>query len=93
MLKLKPINVEGREYEVDHLFPLSEIIKLMRMPKIGIRISFRQAYALRWMEGSYRGRLFTYRVQSMPLYDYCVSRGYYIEFTDEDIEVAAEGNV
>lgn len=89
MYRLSPVKCNGRYYEVNHLFSQEEIEALIKMPKKGLKISFEQAYELRWMEGSYLNRLFTYKVMNMSIYEYCISRNYYIEFKDDELQWVA----
>lgn len=86
MYRLYPVKCNGRYYEINHLFSQEDIRRLMSLPKTGSRKSFEEAFELRWLEGSYQNRLFTYQVLNMPLYDYCLSRNYYIEFQNDEIE-------
>lgn len=87
LFKLSPVMVNGQKYEVSHDFSDNEIGKILIMPKVGKKLTFVEAYNLRWHELSYMGRIFNCSIQSMPLHEYCVSRNYYIEFDEGEINV------
>lgn len=85
--KLLPVQVGKDFYEVSHIFTDGEIMKLLLMPKIGKRLTFCEAYSLRWHELSYKGNIFNYSVLNMSLEEFCSSRGYYIEFEEGELRV------
>jgi hypothetical protein len=82
---LAPVKVLGRFYQVTHHFPDSEIIELMLMPKIGARLSFSQAYELRWIELTRLGKIYNSRVQCTKMIQFLRERGYYIEFDEGEL--------
>lgn len=83
--KLAPVRLGNNTYQISHQFTAEEIIKILLMPKIGKRLTFGQAYVLRFGELSYKGKLFRYTVQATPLDQFCMERGYYIEFAEGEI--------
>ncbi len=85
---LAPVMVQGQSFQISHVFTDEDITKLMMMPKMGKPITFSGAYELRWSELSFCGKLFQYTVQSTPLDQFCRDRGYYIEFSEEELYVS-----
>lgn len=83
--RLAPIIIGEDTYQISHKFSDEEIIEILLMPKLGKKLTFGQAYSLRWHELAYKGKLFKYSVQATPLIQYCRERGYYIEFEEGEI--------
>jgi hypothetical protein len=88
--KLAPVRLGNDVYQISHQFTAEEIVNIMLMPKIGKKLSFEEAYSLRFHELSYKGKLFRYTVQATPLDQYCMERGYYIEFKEGEIYAVGE---
>lgn len=86
VFRLAPVSVLGRHYQVTHNFPDSEIMELMLMPKIGQKISFSQAYELRWTEMTRLGKIYNSRVQCTKMIQFLRERGYYVEFEEGELD-------
>jgi hypothetical protein len=88
--RLAPVKLGNETFQVSHQFTAEEIITILLMPKVGKKLSFQQAYELRFSELAYNGKLFRYSVQSTPLVQFCRERGYYIEFGEGEIYASSE---
>lgn len=86
VFKLAPVSVLGKSYQVSHNFPDSEIMELMLMPKVGLKLSFSQAYELRWTEMTRLGKICRYSVQSTKMIQFLRERGYYVEFEEGELD-------
>jgi len=86
VFKLAPVRVLGRTYQVTHNFPDSEIIELMLMPKVGVKLSFSEAYELRWTELTRLGKIYSSRVQCTKMIQFLRERGYYVEFEEGELD-------
>lgn len=86
MLRFRPVRCGSKEVEINHQFSNEELVIIMLMPRVGKKLSFIEAYRLRWHELSYEGYLFSYLAMNIPLADWCRERGYYIEISVEDLD-------
>ena len=86
VFKLAPVVVLGKSYQVSHNFPDSEILELLLMPKIGRKVSFSEAYELRWTEKTRLGKIYKSTVQCTKMIQFLRERGLYIEFGEGELD-------
>lgn len=85
IVRFKPVTCGNKTVDVNHQFSNADLARIMIMPKIGKRLTFTEAYRLRWHELSYKNYLFSYKSMNESLIDWCRTRGYYIDI--EECEV------
>lgn len=82
---LGKVIVLGKCYEINHEFMDHEIEEMLSMPKIGIAISFKRAYEMRFLENSNGKYLINTKMIRKKMIDYVVERGMYISFDDNEL--------
>lgn len=89
---LKPVKVVDYQeaWEITHEFSDFEIQSIYLMEKTGEKISFKEAYRLRWLEMAQKdskGRywLVSSKAIRTPLWKWAKERGYWIKFEENDI--------
>ena len=84
---LKPIKTDRKTYQVNHKFSDCDILRIFLMPRVGVKVSFSEAYLLRRYESMKNGFVVKSFINTMDLVEYCISRCIYIEFEDKEIEI------
>jgi len=92
--RFNPIQVVENEepWEVSHEFNDLDVQEIYRMEKIGKRLSFSEAYRLRWLECARQDSKGKYWLMSgsairTQIWQWAKEKGYYIEFEENDFEL------
>ncbi len=82
---LCPILIKGKEFKVSHEFTDKEVEDMMKMPRIGVGISFKKAYAMRYNENSDGKKLLNTKLIRKKLDLYLKERGLYLDFEEDEL--------
>lgn len=82
---LAQIELQGNKYTVSHEFTDQEIEEMLTMPKVGIGVSFKKLYAMRFMENSNGRYLLNTKLIRKKLILFARERGLYIDFEDGEL--------
>lgn len=87
----KPIKMVDYEeaWEVSHEFNEIDVQEVYRMDKVGTKLSFEEAYRLRWFEMARQDSqgkwwLMSGKAIRTPIWQWAKDRGFYIEFAEDD---------
>lgn len=72
---------------VSHEFTDIEVLSLLKMPKKGRAVSFKEAYKMRWLEKSRAGYLKNSTAVRTPLPKYLKSKGFYLRFSPNELRI------
>lgn len=82
---LSEVMVLGKKYEVNHEFTDHEVEEILALPRVGVGISFKKAYEMRFME-NYNGQsLINTTLIRKKLSKYAVERGLFIDFEENEL--------
>lgn len=83
--RLCKVSILGKKYEVSHEFTSDDIEDILNSQKIGISISFKKAYEMRFMENFNGISLINTVLIRESLSKYVADRGLYIDFEDDEL--------
>lgn len=82
---LSKVSIFGKKYEISHEFTDDEIEEVIKLPKIGIGISFKKAYEMRFMENHNGKCLINTSLIRKKLSKYLIERGLFIDFEEDEL--------
>lgn len=97
-LMIKPVMViQGEEWEISHEISDEEITTMALMPRVGKRLTLREAYAKRWLQNAYQNSAGNYYLKNskiirIPLIQWARNNGFYIDISDDIYLSNSNGN-
>jgi len=82
---LSEVVVLGKKYEVSHEFTDHEIEEILTLPRVGVGISFKKAYEMRFMENHNGKDLINTVLIRKKLSKYVAERGLFIDFEENEL--------